>query len=483
MSRSSQQRYSVEEAYAFLASDTDSEGEDPTFLYFSDSSSSSSHSSSSSSGPAEPPRRRRRTEDEARPTIAEDEPAHPTADPIWTRPPENYEPLIPDIVAESGIKFDNTGLTELDFFKVFFSEAFVNLMVEQTNLYARQFLDQNSGSSYSNWSPVDAVEMMQFWGLVLHMGILKKPELQQYWSVDILYNTPVFRMVMTRTRFEAIHKFLHYNDNARCPARDDPNFDRLFKVRPVIEHFNKKFAEVYVPQRDICVDESLIHFKGRLGFRQYLPSKRARYGIKLYKLCESASGYTHSFRVYEGKDSRIELPECPSILGVSGKIVWDLVHPLLDKGYHLYTDNFYSSIPLYKSLFARGTAACGTVRKNQRGLPKTLLGQILRKGESKAQCSDHLLVVKYKDKRDVLLLTTIHGCWVPSRSDDGFPQENNVVAVSVSSSMNRRIAENKGSAGLDDDDPKAGDTTVTQANGDVLTAETQTTLLNGYTLQ
>ncbi|XP_073399216.1 SUN domain-containing protein 1 isoform X8 [Dendrobates tinctorius] len=35
--------------------------------------------------------------------------------------------------------------------------------------------------------------------------------------------------------------------------------------------------------------------------------------------------------------------------------------------------------------------------------------------------------------------------------------------------------------GLDDDDPNAGETTVTQANGDVLTAETQTTLLNGYT--
>ncbi|CAJ0935546.1 unnamed protein product [Ranitomeya imitator] len=223
--------------------------------------------------------------------------------------------------------------------------------------------------------------MMQFWGLVLHMGIVKKPEIRQYWSVDILYNTPVFRMVMVRTRFEAIHKFLHYNDNARCPARDDPNFDRLFKVRPVIEHFSKKFAEVYVPKRDICVDESLVHFKGRLRFRQYLPSKRARYGIKLYKLCESTSGYTYSFRVYEGKDSRIEPPECPSILG----------HPTLQ-------------IPLcarYRSL--------RYFRKNQRGLPKTLLGQMLRKGESKAQCSDHLLVVKYKDKRDVLLLTTIHG--------------------------------------------------------------------------
>ncbi|XP_063790595.1 SUN domain-containing protein 1 isoform X6 [Pseudophryne corroboree] len=35
--------------------------------------------------------------------------------------------------------------------------------------------------------------------------------------------------------------------------------------------------------------------------------------------------------------------------------------------------------------------------------------------------------------------------------------------------------------GLDEDDPKAGDTTVIQSNGDVLTAETQTTLINGYT--
>ncbi|CAI9611932.1 unnamed protein product [Staurois parvus] len=35
--------------------------------------------------------------------------------------------------------------------------------------------------------------------------------------------------------------------------------------------------------------------------------------------------------------------------------------------------------------------------------------------------------------------------------------------------------------GLDDDDPKAGDTTVIQANGDVFSTETQTTLINGYT--
>ncbi|CAJ0940272.1 unnamed protein product [Ranitomeya imitator] len=240
------------------------------------------------------------------------------------------------------------------------------------------------------------------------MGLIKKPKLRQYWSTDILYSTAVFRMAMKRTRFEAIQKILHFGDNAQCPPRDDPNFDRLYKIRTVIEHFSRKFAEAYTPQRDIAIDESLVHFKGRLKFRQYLPSKRSRYGIKLYKLCESTSGYTHRFRVYEGKDTQINPPECPPILGVSGKIVWELQHPLLDKGYHLYIDNFYTSIPLFKALSARGTAACGTVRKNQRGLPKPLIGQMLRKGESRAKCSDNMLVVKYKDKRDVLILTTIH---------------------------------------------------------------------------
>ncbi|CAJ0966383.1 unnamed protein product [Ranitomeya imitator] len=68
-------------------------------------------------------------------------------------------------------------------------------------------------------------------------------------------------------------------DNTNILPRDDPNFDRLFKIRPVIEHFSNKFAEVNIPQREICVDESLIHFIGRLQFSSVstCPAKRARW--------------------------------------------------------------------------------------------------------------------------------------------------------------------------------------------------------------
>ncbi|XP_072000375.1 vomeronasal type-2 receptor 26-like [Engystomops pustulosus] len=70
----------------------------------------------------------------------------------------------------------------------------------------------------------------------------------------------------------------------RSRRRDDPNYDRLFKIRPVLTFLEEKFSAVYTPQREISVDESLMSFKGRVKFRQYLPNKRARYGIKLYKL-------------------------------------------------------------------------------------------------------------------------------------------------------------------------------------------------------
>lgn len=67
---------------------------------------------------------------------------------------------------------------------------------------------------------------------------------------------------------------------------------------------------------------------------------------------------------------------------------------------------------MLKCLFERGTVACGTIRRNQRDLPKKFLGQSLRVGESRAVCDGNMLLMKYKDKREVLVLTSIH----PDRS-------------------------------------------------------------------
>ncbi|XP_069802761.1 piggyBac transposable element-derived protein 4-like [Dendropsophus ebraccatus] len=377
-----------------IASDTDTASEEELdFMGFSSSSSDSDRPSHS----------RRRVSAQVLP-----DPQHATSD--WS-PPYNYTPQIPEFSAVAGINVQTDGLSAMGFFKLFFTDELVQLMVVQTNLYAQQFISAhpNSFHAVSNkWHPTSCEELLKYWGLTLNMGLTKKPEVRSYWSTDILYHCPLYRNTMTRARYEAIQKFLHFTDNSQCPPQNDPNFDRLFKIRPLINILALSFSRVYTLQKEISIDESLVHFKGRLKFRQYMPNKRARYGMKVYKLCESETGYTQAFRVYEGKDRNIQPPDCPSSLTTTGKIVWDLLHPLLDKGYNLYLDNWYTSVPLFKCLLAKKTVACGTVRKNQKHLPKTLIGQTLKIGESRAMVHDGVLCLKFRDKKDVCMLTSIH---------------------------------------------------------------------------
>ncbi|ROL45244.1 Zinc finger BED domain-containing protein 1 [Anabarilius grahami] len=65
------------------------------------------------------------------------------------------------------------------------------------------------------------------------------------------------------------------------------------------------FGQMFVPHRDLCIDESLLLWKGRLGFRQYIPSKRKRFGIKLFMLCDVLTGYIINVKVYTGSSTDI----------------------------------------------------------------------------------------------------------------------------------------------------------------------------------
>ena len=71
------------------------------------------------------------------------------------------------------------------------------------------------------------------------------------------------------------------------------------------------------------------------------------------------------------------------------------------KGYLLYTDNFYSSPALFRELTERGFGACGTARKDRRGIPASIRHTGLKKGEIVSSVDDGVLSLKWRDKRDV----------------------------------------------------------------------------------
>jgi len=68
-------------------------------------------------------------------------------------------------------------------------------------------------------------------------------------------------------------KFLHLADNTKQAAKGQPGYDKLFKIRPLMDSLFKTFQEMFVPRQQLSIDEAMISFKGRLSFLQYLPKK------------------------------------------------------------------------------------------------------------------------------------------------------------------------------------------------------------------
>lgn len=72
------------------------------------------------------------------------------------------------------------------------------------------------------------------------------------------------------------------------------------KVRPLLELLAPAFEERYTLEKNVSIDESMIPFKGRLIYKQYIPNKPHAWGIKAFVLADSVSGYTYRLRIYFG---------------------------------------------------------------------------------------------------------------------------------------------------------------------------------------
>lgn len=148
------------------------------------------------------------------------------------------------------------------------------------------------------------------------------------------------------------------------------------------------------------LDVSLLLFRGRLHFRQYIKNKKAKYGIKFYELATS-DGYLLNMEIYSGKTE----PNDPSI-SKTQNLVLRLMQPYLMKGHTLFMDNYYNSVDLSKKLLYYQTHSVGTLRSNRKRNPKQVTGRKLKKGEHFWMRQRKVYVSKWKDKRDVLLITT-----------------------------------------------------------------------------
>ena len=118
-------------------------------------------------------------------------------------------------------------------------------------------------------------EMKTLIGLLILQGIVQKPENEMCFSKKESIVPPYFSQIMTEIRFHLLLKFFHFADNSKFDP--DQHHKKLYKIQPILDYLNSKFSSVYTPEQNICVDESLLLWRGRLGWIQYIPSKQSRF--------------------------------------------------------------------------------------------------------------------------------------------------------------------------------------------------------------
>ena len=236
----------------------------------------------------------------------------------------------------------------IDYFKYFFSEEILQLIVDQSNLYAIQ---------HDPSKPLDLtlLELEQWLGICIYFSLSKLSNTRQHWSSSI--NLSPITSIMSRNRWELIKSKFHLVNN------DDVvnSSDKMIKVRPLVDHLRSKFNKIEM-EKYLSVDEQLIPFKGTTSMKQYIPSKPHKWGFK-YFLLAGKSGIIYDFIPYTGKITSD--PNEPD-LGASSNIVMQIARIVPTNSNHVLTfDNWFTSLPLLAYMGQSGIKCTGTIRSNR----------------------------------------------------------------------------------------------------------------------
>ena len=287
--------------------------------------------------------------------------------------------------------------TPLQNLQLFLTSDILESIVQQTKLFAIQ-----KGIDLS----FCIEELMAFLGINIAMGLLRLPQIRDYWSKSKILSTPFFSSVMSRDRFQTILRYLHLNDSSLQKKAGEEGYDRLYKIRPLLDHLVAVYPLYYQAAQHVSIDEMMIGTRCKVSFLQYMPKKPTKFGIKVWVLAEAKTGYVLSLQVYTGAETGSEKG------GLGKRVVMDLMHPYQGKNHLLYIDNFYTSPGLLIDLLSKGIYCTGTVRSNRKGFPQGLvpLGSTAKIGSYRfaTATKQKLTATWWKDRRDVLVMSTLH---------------------------------------------------------------------------
>jgi hypothetical protein len=283
--------------------------------------------------------------------------------------------------------------TILEFWKCFITDDMIEDIVRHTNkkiasVRPNYIRDRDAKDT-------DKIELLALFGLLYLAGRHRasRMNLRDFWSTDGT-GSEVFRTTMAYKRAQFLLQTIRFDDiETRVNRRAT---DKLAGIRSVFEHFVENCKANYIASENVTIDETLVGFRGRAPFRQYIPSKPSKYGIKIFALCDAETFYTLNLEIYAGKQ-----PDGPFAVSNSPHdVVLRLITPIENTGRNLTVDNWFSSVYLLRKLLEKKITMVSTIRKNKREIPTEFVDVKNRELYStKAGYQQDAMLLSYKAKK------------------------------------------------------------------------------------
>ena len=151
-----------------------------------------------------------------------------------------------------------------------------------------------------------------------------------------------------------LEKCLHFVDNEEL----HDSYNKATKIQPTLEQLVEPFKLLCELEHDISIDESLLLWKGCLSWKQYIPKKRSRFGLKAFVLQDLLDMLGTIFCTQVVILCSMETDSDYH----ATKEVLTLMEDLLHEGHCVYINNWYTSIEVCNVLKNNTIDVIGTLR-------------------------------------------------------------------------------------------------------------------------
>lgn len=179
---------------------------------------------------------------------------------------------------------------------------------------------------------------------------------------------------MSKNRFKFLIANVRFDDEET--RRDRWSSDRFAAFRELFEMFNAQCGKAISSEDYLSLDETLYPMRNQVSFKQFNPSKPAKYGLLFKSINAARYPYTFITAQYSGKPvgdaGEFYISGCDEIV----KSLISRLEKSTDlKGRNDSFDRLYTSIPLCKWLLERQITSVGTLKTNRRGKTTTSSSQ------------------------------------------------------------------------------------------------------------